>query len=1347
MQVLPEIIAERYRVISEIGRGGMGRVLHVVHENTGEHLALKLMLSFGSGGAAAVERFKREARAFALIKSEHVVRVIDAGVAAELDGAPYLAMELLEGLDLETLAVRRGSLQGHEVTELLSQAARALDRAHALGIVHRDLKPANLFVHDDQGRTVLKVLDFGISSFATGGRLTSNGALLGTPYYMAPEQVDSNEGPIGPAADVWAIGMVAFRLLAGRVYWAVDGMRVLTAILSGDLPRPSERAWQLDKGFDSWFARSCARLPGDRFATVGEQIVELGRALAVDARNRQNVTLATLRSEGEPRPTPPRDDSATATSAPDTAHLAALAIAKGAAIAKTALAPRVPPPSPKADTTPGRERRQVTGLFAKLSVTALPGAELDPEDRADALARATEAVKASLKRAGSTLFADRGDGVLASFGFPIAYGDDALRAVMAGLELSQIASRIAPTGVRISVRVGIDTGTVIANATAIAGDVRGLVGEVMERAPSIAQAATAGDVWVSAPTFRLLRGAMEGDPLPKRELDGGETVELVHVIGEAPPTSLPSTASASQSALVGRDAELALLEARWEAAESGTELVLVTGEPGVGKTRLLSSLSARVAATGGRWFVCRCSQLLAGTPLHPFIDGLERLAGIRREDDEATRKARIEEALSDVALSADAKQAISALVGGSTASSLNLSPLLLRQRTLEAIVALVTTLAEDRRTCLAVEDAQWADPTSLELLGTLVSHADGPGLLLIVSARPELVTPWAPSAVTQIGLGRLPRARVEALIHEVAKGRELPPELVAEIIDRSDGVPLYVEELTLSVLESLAATDGDEPPPSMRRVIPTTLRESLTARFDRAGESKATAQLAAVLGRTFPLPLLWAVSTLEEATLARHVETLISLGLLRRSGSGPNATLSFKHALLQEAAYESLLKPARREAHLRAAHALEAKGTGRDDGRAAELAHHYENAGDAAAAVKALSRAGREAMARSAVVEASQYFDRALARVGEMSEGPDRVRAELGVRTAMGTPLMILRGYGAPEVETNYAQALDLAERVAGGPELVPLLWGLWIFHQVRGRYARARALADRLLALAEGGDGAARVTSNLAAGTTATNDGRVAEARRHLEIVLAECEGGAHRDLAAVLGHDPGSQAGGLLSWSLWLLGDDQKATESAAASVARARQLLHPNSLGFALYTSASLHQFQGHAAEAERESRELLTLASEQRLVHWLGLAGVIHGWAVAMAGDATAGLDEMLAGRARWHATGARASTAYWDSALARLLISLGRGDEAEPYVRSARAVVADAGERSFDPEVTLAEAELALGRGGADAEALFRAAVDRARALGMPGKARACADRLVRFLVEAGRGDEATAVIR
>ena len=1352
MDVLPEVIAERYRVISEIGRGGMGRVLRVVHENTGEHLALKLMLAFGSGGAAAVERFKREARAFAMIKSEHVVRVIDAGVAPELDGAPYLAMELLEGLDLETLLMRRGSLQSHEVTELLGQAAKALDRAHALGIVHRDLKPANLFVHDDDGRTVLKVLDFGISSFAASGRLTTNGAMIGTPFFMAPEQVDTTDGVVGPGADIWAIGMLAFRLLTGRVYWGVDGMRVLSAILSGDLPRPSERAWQLDKGFDSWFMRSCARAPADRFATVGEQITELGRSLAVDARNRQHVTLATLRSSGKSPLPPPPDDLATSTSAPQTsvgvaatAHAIPVAPAALRPIAPTSARPAPATSQPRPDTTPGRERRQITGLFVKLSVAALPGSELDPEDRADALARATEAVKDSLKRAGSSLFVDRGDGVLASFGFPIAYGDDALRAVMAGLELAQITSRMAPTGVRISVRVGIDTGTVIANASALVGDVRGLVGEVMERAPSIAQAATTGEVWVTASTFKLLRGAIEGETLPRRELDGGESIELIHIVGEAAPTSLPSTASASQSQLVGRDAELALLAARWDAAESGTEFVLVTGEPGVGKTRLLSSLAARVASTGGRWFVCRCTQLLSGTPLHPFVDGLERLTGIRRDDDAETRRTRLEQALADVPLPDEEKQALSALVGGRTAASLNLSPLLLRQRTHEALVSLITLLAESRRTCLAVEDAQWADPTSLELLASLVSHADGPGLLLIVSARPDLATPWAPSAVTQIGLGRLPRARVEALIREVAHGRELPAELVSEIIERSDGVPLYVEELTLSVIES---SQGDEPPSSKRREIPTTLRESLTARFDRAGEAKTTAQLASVLGRTFPMPLLGSVSTLDEATLVRHVETLVSLGLLRRTGSGANATLSFKHALLQEAAYESLLKPARREVHARAARALEANNTaGRDDGRAAELAHHYENAGDAASAIRSLLQAGREAMARSAVVEASRYFERALAKVVDLPEGPERNRAELGVRTAMGTPLMILRGYGAPEVETSYARALELAERVAGGPELVPPLWGLWIFHQVRGRYARARALADRLLALAEHGDDAATITANLAAGTTAANDGRALDARRHLELVIERCGPREQRELAAVLGQDPAAQAGGLLSWALCLLGFPERAAEVAAAAVARARDLLHPNSLGFALYTSAALHQFRGQVADAERQSAELLALANEQRLTHWVGLAGVVHGWAVAAAGDEQAGLDEMIAGRTRWHATGARASTAHWDSTLGSLLLSMGRVDEANEYFRSARAVVDESGELSFDPEVTLAEAELARVRGDAKgAEASFRKAVDRAVALGLRGKALACASRYAHVLVESGRGGEARAVL-
>ncbi len=608
-----------------------------------------------------------------------------------------------------------------------------------------------------------------------------------------------------------------------------------------------------------------------------------------------------------------------------------------------------------------------------------------------------------------------------------------------------------------------------------------------------------------------------------------------------------------------------------------------------------------------------------------------------------------------------------------------------------------------------VDDLHWIDPSTLELLGLLVNHGPATGILTILTTRPEFAAPWgARSHTTQVSLGRLPRARIEKLVAELAKGKPLPSEVVDQLVTKTDGVPLFVEELTKMVLESgLVRELADRweltaPLPSL--AIPATLRDSLAARLDRLGEVKATAQLASAIGREFGYDLLRAVSPLSDTALEEQLQKLVECELVYQRRLPPRRAFVFKHQLVQEAAYESLLKNARRQYHQRIADALVRRFPDVVDGQPEILARHYAAAGLPLPAVECLLRAGQMALVRSANAEAIAHLSKGLDLLAALPETPERASLEAAVHTVLGVPLMLSKGYGSAEVEQTYARAREL-KKMGASRDLLPVLWGLWIFYHVRAKYRTAYELTDQLLELAEREhDLDARLCAHIAHGSTAMVMGEYEVAQDHLERAIALYDPALHRAHAHMFGQDPGMFARVMLAWTLWPIGQMDQAARCAEEAIILARGVSHPNSLGFALGLAGAVDQDRGDLATTERHGSELIALSTEQGFPHWLGLGHVLHGWARKERGEYGPGIEEIAGGRATWKMIGARIADSQWDCILAESLAQAGRHAEALGVLSGCAAFIEESEERFFEPEIYRLRAEITMGTTAAGAEA-------------------------------------------
>jgi class 3 adenylate cyclase/tetratricopeptide (TPR) repeat protein len=928
-----------------------------------------------------------------------------------------------------------------------------------------------------------------------------------------------------------------------------------------------------------------------------------------------------------------------------------------------------PPPAAAAESEPEGERRHLTVLFCDLAGSTQLGERLDPEELHGLYRTYRERCAEVVARYDGHVAQYLGDGILVYFGYPSAHEDDPERAVRAGLEIADTLERLEPgAALRLSARVGIHSGPVVVSETGPERREKLAHGHTTNLAARLQQLAEPNTVVVSGATLRLVQGLFLVQDLGLQTLKGvSEPVPVSRVLRRSGVRSrLDVAAARGLTPLVGRDQELGLLLDRFEQAQEGAgNAVILSGEAGIGKSRLMQAFRQRLADSAHSWLECRGSPYARDSALQPVIDLLGQALEAAEDDTPAEKARRLETGLAHAGFAlGEALPLLASLLGlplpeGYAPASG--TPEAQRRRTLELLLAWILDLGREQPLVLLVEDLHWADPSSLELLTLLVEQVPTGRLLLLLTHRPGFAAPWGlRSHLTPIVLGRLSRRHGVEMVASIAGTTRLPEELVSQVVARADGVPLFLEELTKSVLESGGARKG-----AGELAIPETLQDSLMARLDRLSPVKEVAQLAATLGREFSYELLQAVSPLEEGELREGLARLVEAELLYQRGVVPQASYVFKHALVQETAYQSLLRARRQQFHRRIAEVLEARFAALAEVQPELVAHHWTEAGLAEQALEWWQRAGQRSLVRSANVEAARHLGRSLDQIAELPPGAERGRKELQARMPLAMALIASRGYGVEEVGSNFARARELCQELGEAPELFPILYGLFLFYLVQADREATGDLIDQCFRLADRTQSRAFVLeANNGAGIRAVHGGEHQKARSLLERSFALWEPALGRANAFLFGQDPGASNRSWTALNEWYQGFPDRAAAHAERALAIARESAHPFSQAMALVLAAILYAHRRDWGRARGHAEAAVTLAREQGFPLWLGAAMLVHVRAIVEDSGASPELvqqlDEVLS---RIRATGTQLFLPHILSQLAEIRISLGEGNAA------------------------------------------------------------------------------------
>jgi class 3 adenylate cyclase/predicted ATPase len=957
-------------------------------------------------------------------------------------------------------------------------------------------------------------------------------------------------------------------------------------------------------------------------------------------------------------------------------------------------------------------------MFCDLVGSTALSARLDPEDLRGVIGAYHRRAAGVIERTGGFVAKYMGDGVLAYFGYPRADEHDAERAVRAGLALVEAVAGLDTTaGARLQVRVGIATGLVVVGDLIGQGAAQeqAVVGETPNLAARLQALAEPGTVVIAPGTRRLTGGLFDYEDLGPVEVRGfAALVAAARVLRESSTRSRFEALRASATPLVGRDEELALLERRWHQVKPGEGMiVLISGEAGIGKSRLAQTLVERLSGEPHIRLRLFCSPYHRDSALYPTITQLERAAEFRREDTADQRLDKLEAVLAtatgDLGEAAPLLAALLSLPTGERYPPLNLTPQKQKERTLRALVAQVEGLAARMPLLMLFEDAQWSDPTSLELLDLIIDRVPALTVLLIVTFRPEFSAPWTGRPhVTSLGLNRLaPRQRAE-MIAGVTGGKALPMEIAEQIVDRTDGIPLFVEELTKAVVESGILTDaGDRylargPVPAL--AIPATLQASLLARLDRLAPVREVAQIGAVLGREFSHELIAAVAPMPLAQLDNALAELVGAELIYQSGAPPAAEYTFKHALVQDAAYSTLLRSRRRQLHARVAATLEGRFPEIVAAQPALLAHHCEEAGLAEKAVEHWLTGGRQAWGRSMLSEAVALLRRGLALVPALPDNSWRREREFDLQIALGQALVESRGYSTRDAGEAYARARLLSEALQQSNALLFALWGQWVYHVCRADLALARQLAKEIRELgAAQSDVPIQVLGCDASGLTYTQLGEFIQARTHLEHGLALYDPAHRLFYAELLPNDALVQLRVYSSLLSMCLGDLDQAMSHRDAALQEARRLSHAHDLGLALGFAWITSQCLGSDPKSLCQcADELLALSVANELGFYRAVGLVFRGWSVVALGHPDDGISLLSTGLSGMHDAGFMLYRPQNLTLLGDAYRMAGQWQAALDHFAEAQRVAAETEERWFQAETLRLRGDVLLAMGDAAA---------------------------------------------
>ena len=1330
-----------YEVLQTLGQGGMGEVLLAYDPRLDRQVAIKRIRADITLDDNRRRRFRREAQVAAGLNHPAIVQVFDLLTEGDTE---HIVMEYVPGRSLRSI-LKRGALTVREVVVLGAELAEGIAYAHRRGVVHRDLKTENVLV-TPEGEP--KITDFGIArrllTRSAQEALTREGMVLGTYRAMSPEQIRGEE--VDARSDLFSFGVLLYEVLTGESpFLAETETATVARVLNQEVPPLHRVVSDVPRGLSTLVVHLLQKEPHLRPRHGGET-VERFRALLRDFPETPGEATA-MRTVVEG----PRRGSGTDSE-----------------------------PTPSRVTTPTSvrrrtgERRQVTLVGCEVVGLGTGSQTLDPERLYSVMPEFRDLAREAVERWEGQIESLAGHRLVACFGYPRAHEDDAWRAARTATE---IVHRVEDLCRRMggdadggfAARAAVHTGLALILPDPDAGETRtSSTGDLGERAEQVVLGKTLdltsgiqllaepGAVVLSTATRRLVEGYFTTEALPATRVAGADEPVTAHRITGDRQVHSRLEAERELSPLVARERELGLLRDRWEMAREGEgQVVLVGGEAGIGKSRLLRSLRDALRSEAPTWLSAYGSPHTRNTPLQPMMELLRQAAGLREVDSPRERVDRLEGLLRRHDLPLEEGVSLLApfldLELEGRYPALELSPERRRGRTLELLLELILKVAERRPVILAVEDLHWVDPSTLELLGLLTEQGASVSLYLLLTYRPELEIPWGHvSHMTRLSLTRLAREESARLLRRLTGDKPLPSEVEEQILAKTEGVPLFVEELTRTLLESDLLEEGGErwelTGPLGSLDIPSTLRDSLTARLDRLEEeAREVAQYAAVLGRRFIFPLLAAVVPLEEGILGVALDRLVRAELLQRRGSSwTKARYMFRHALIRDAAYELLLEGHRRRIHGRVAEVLQEDFAQVAQAEPELLAHHLERAERLEAAVTAWQRAGDRAAERCAHVEAGNHYQQALELLERLPPSTERSGRELELRSALGSGLISTRGYGAEEVQQNFTRAWELCEEL--GDISLPVRYGIWAVHLTRGDREHTDEMAqwfERYLETAE--DGPERLMAVNCLAVRAAFQGRFRATERYQEEIERLFDPDQHRDVVRAYGGCGGFYGHLVMTWVYLLTGRLERAVEHQRWILGRCEEMGEPytHTVGwnFEFVTGFELRDPEWTRQSAERS----VALAEEHSFPFQLLIGQCALGWAQARLGEVDAGITRLRdALRDGWRSIGVRFLYPHYSAYLVEILLREDRVADGLGTVEEALEVSRTTVDRFYEPELERLRGEL-LRRAGTPAdevEALYRRALETARKENARLLELRLRTSLGRLLAEEGREDEA-----
>lgn len=933
------------------------------------------------------------------------------------------------------------------------------------------------------------------------------------------------------------------------------------------------------------------------------------------------------------------------------------------------------------------ERRQLTVMFCDLVDSTTLSEMLDPEDLREVIRRYQDTCNKIIRRFDGHIAQYLGDGLLVYFGYPQAHEDDAQRAVRAGLAIVEAVSHLNPRlqeqwKVALSVRVGIHTGLVVTGEVGEGSTREKLaIGETPNIAARLQGEAKPNTVIVSAATYRLIAGFFACHELENLTLKGfSKPMDACQIDHLSTARNRLDPLSKGLTPIVGREQETNLLFECWQWVKEGMgQVVHLHGDAGMGKSRLVNVLEEHVAQDPQAWLTpCQCSAYHQNSAFYPVIDLLERFALKFEPDDEQTDKlSRLEGFL--VQYGIELPEVVPVFCDllsvplGDKYSPSTLSPERQKKLIFETILGVLLEIASRQPLLIVIEDLHWADPTTLEFLNLLVDQIATTPIFALFTFRPNFNPPWGSRAyLSNLSVHRLTQKKSIDMVQHITGSKPLPPEVLEQILTKTDGVPLFVEELTKMVLESgLLREDEKEYTLAGKFIplkIPMTLQDSLMARLDRLASAKELVQLCAILGREFTFEMLLAIQPRSEQMLQQGLKRLVESELLYQRGVFPKATYSFKHALIQETAYQSMLKNTRRRYHRKIAEVLIKKFSELSTTQPEVIAHHYSEAGLSIEAISYWQQAGQRAAERFANKEAIAHFTKGLELLADQPKNPEHTRKELMLQLAMGPPLSSLKGFAAPEVEVACSRAYKLCQQVGGARLQFPALWGLWHYYLVNSDFPKAVTLAEQLLGLAHTtNDHAFLSDAYRAMGETFLWSGEFSQARDYFEKGIDLTES---RQQHSSFAENAGVSCRFFSAIALWFLGYPDQALLRSREAVTMAQELNHPLSLSAAHHFAGWLHLLRQESQATMEHAEAAMAIAADQGFVFFIAYDTMLKGWALAGQGHIKEGISQLHEGLIAFQATGTKVLVPQWMVVLAELYGIMGQ-------VETALSVLADA----------------------------------------------------------------------